>query len=300
MRFALSWKLLNSLIMAMIMKTKITLCILLLPLTVATTVFAAKKANRVAVNAQADPEYVKSRATDPSKKIQTYHVIEGKYFGGNTSDKSMKGVTFMDIAANVSANLRRQNFYSEKDPAKGDILLMISYGATDYDPDYMELVGVDSIDDFGFGTGAVTEELDEFEAEAAFAAQFAAMQMVNEGQRVGMKFKAKILGLEQLFSDGATEQEVYQFRDMVSEERFFIFLIAFDLPAYRNGEKKVLWTTRYSMRAIGQDFDEAIGELNYVASNYFGKDLNELASRRATDESEVKLGEIEVLGEEKE
>jgi hypothetical protein len=114
-----------------------------------------------------------------------------------------------------------------------------------------------------------------------------------------MKFKGKILGLEQLFADSATEQEVYQFRDMVSEERFFIFLIAFDLPAYRKGDMKVLWTTRYSMRAIGQPFDQAIDELNYVAGNYFGKELQGLANKRATDEFDAKMGEIEVLGEEK-
>ncbi len=261
--------------------------------------YSAKKSNRVAVNAQANPDYVRARATDPAKKVQTFHVIKGKYFPGNTSDESMNGITFMDIAGNVSANLRRQNYFSEKDPNKGDLLIMISYGATDYDPDYLELAGIDSIDDFGFGTGANSEELDEFEAEEAFAAQFAAMQMVNEGQQVGMKFKAKILGLEQLFADSATEQEVYQFRDMVSEERFFIFLIAFDLPAYRKGDMKVLWTTRYSMRAIGQPFDQAIGELNYVAGNYFGKELQGLANKRATDEFDVKMGDIEVLGEEK-
>ena len=268
-------------------------------LVVVPSLYSAKKSNRVAVNAQANPMYVLERAKDPAKKIQTYHVIKGKYYPGNTSDESMNDVTFMDIAQNLAANLRRQNYMSEPDPNKGDLLIMINWGATDYDPDYMEVAGIDSMDDFGFGTGNA-EELDEFEGEAAFAADFAAMQGFNEGRRMGLKFKARLLGLEQLFADSATQQEIYQFRDMVSEERFFIFLIAFDLPAYRKGEKKVLWTTRYSMRAIGQTFDQAIGELNYVAGNYFGRELQGLANRRASDESEVRLGEIEVLGEEKE
>ena len=260
---------------------------------------SAKKSNRVAVNAQASPMYILERATDPAKKVQSYHVIKGKYFPGNTSDGSMNDVSFMDIAQNLAANLRRQNYLSEPDPSKGDLLIMINWGATDYDPDFMEVAGFDSIDDFGFGDANV-EELEEFEGEAAFAADFAAMQGFNEGRRMNMQFKAKLLGLEQLFADNATEQEVFQFRDMVSEERFFIFLIAFDLPAYRKGEKKILWTTRYSMRAIGQPFDQAIGELNYVAGNYFGTELNGLANKRATDEFDVKVGDIEVLGEERE
>ena len=258
------------------------------------------KPNRVAVKAKASEEYIKSRAEDPSKKIQTYHVIKGKYFGGNTDDPSMEAVTFLEIAENMSANLRRQNFFTETDPDKGDLLIMVNYGATNYDADYMELMGIDSLEDLGFGTETDTSEFDEFEAEEAFAADFLAMQAFNEGGRMSMMFKSKLLGLEEMFDDRATNQDVYEFRDMVSEERYFVFLVAFDLPAYRKGEKKVMWTTRYSMRAIGQPFDVAIGELNYVAGNFFGKNLDGLYSRRATDESEVRIGEIEVLGQEEE
>lgn len=258
------------------------------------------KPNRVAVKAKASPEYIKSRAEDPSNKIQTYHVLKGKYFGGNTDDPSMEAVTFLEIAENMAANLRRQNYLTEIDPDKGDLLIMVHYGATNYDADYMELMGIDSLDDLGFGSGTDTSEFDEFEAEEAFAADFFAMQGFNEGNQMSMLFKSKLLGLEEMFDDRASDQDVYEFRDMVSEERYFVFLVAFDLPAYRKGEKKVLWTTRYSMRAIGQPFDVAIGELNYVAGNFFGKNLDGLYSRRATDDSEVKIGEIEVLGQEEE
>ena len=229
------------------------------------------------------------------RKIQTYHVLEGKYFGGNTDDKSMDGVTFTDIAQNMAANLRRQKFFTETDPEKGDLLIMVHYGVTDYEADYMELMGIDSLDDLGFGSESDSEELDEFEAADAFLADFAGMQAFIEGSEMSLLFKSKLLGMEEMFDDRASDQDVYEFRDMVSEERYFIILIAFDLPAYRKGEKKALWTTRYSIRAIGQPFDVAIGELNYVAGNFFGKNLKGLNSRRATDDSEVKIGEIEVL-----
>ena len=277
---------------------KIILCFTILPIVLATGGLSAKQANRVAVKAKADAEYIRARALDASKKVQTYHVVKGKFYNGNTSDKSMEGVTFMEIAENMAANLRRQNYYSEPDPEKGDLIIMINYGATDYDADFMELMNIDSLDDFGVGGSTDTEGLDEFEAEAEFAADFAFMQSINEGRDMSIAFKAKLLGMEELFDDRTTDHQVYQLRDMVSEERYFIYLIAFDLPAYRNGEKKVLWTTRYSMRAIGQPFDEAMGELNYVASNFFGKNIDGLNSRRATDEFEVQVGDIEVIGEE--
>ena len=271
--------------------------LLLSALLFATAAFG-DRSNRVAVKAKASPEYIKSQAADSSDKIQTYHVVKGRYFGGNTNDPSMEAVTFLEIAENLAANLRRQNFVTEPDPDKGDMLILVNYGATDYDADYMEVMGIDSLEDLGFGASTDTSEFDEFEAEEAFAADFLAMQAFNEGGQMNMIFKSKLLGLEEMFDDRASDQDVYEFRDMVSEERYFIFLVAFDLPAYRKGEKKVLWTTRYSMRAIGQPFDVAIGELNYVAGNFYGKNLDGLYSRRATDDSEVRIGEIEVLGTE--
>lgn len=250
------------------------------------------KENRVAVKSKASPEFSIQRA-EGGKKIQTYHVMEGKYFGGNTDDTSMKGVTFMDIANNLAANLQRQGFYSAPSNDEGDLLIVINYGATDYDADYQELMGIDSLDDLGFGTD--TEGLEEFEAEEAFIADFENIQAMNEAGNMDKIFKAKLLGLEELFDDSASVQDVYQFEDMVNEERYFIYLVAFDLPSYRKGEKKVMWTTRYSMRAIGQPFDEAIAQLNTVASHYFGLNMKGMQNRRASDDFEVQIGEIEVI-----
>lgn len=256
------------------------------------------KENRVAVKADASPEFARVRSGGEAGKVQTYHIMEGKYFGGNTADASMKGVTFMDIAQNLAANLQRQGFYSEKDNSKGDLLIVVNYGATEYNADYQELMGIDSLDDLGLGSSTDTSGLEEFEALDAYLADYENMRAMNEGGEMDKIFKAKLLGLEELFDDSATSQQVYEFEDMVNEERYFIYLVAFDLPAYRKGEKKVMWTTRYSMRAIGQPFDEAVAQLNTVASHYFGLNMKGMQSRRASDEFEVQIGEIEVIEDE--
>ena len=77
-----------------------------------------------------------------------------------------------------------------------------------------------------------------------------------------------------------------------------LFCPPFDLPLLRGGEKKVLWTTRYSIRTIGQSYDQAIEDLNLVAGNFFGKNLKGLISKRATDKSIVEFGKIEVIDQE--
>ena len=60
----------------------------------------------------------------------------------------------------------------------------------------------------------------------------------------------------------------------------------------------MLWTTRYSIRTIGQSYAQALKELNIVAGYFFGKNLKGLISKRATDKSIVEFGEIEVLDQE--
>ena len=60
----------------------------------------------------------------------------------------------------------------------------------------------------------------------------------------------------------------------------------------------MLRTTRYNVRMIGQPFDQAVKELNLVASDYFGKNFDGQISKRVTDDSNVEIGEIEVIDQE--
>ena len=110
---------------------------------------AAFSSDRIAVKAFATDEYTVDRARDESKKIQTYFIVEGKYYPGNTARPGMEEVTFSQIAQDLAFHLQRQNFFSETNKEKGDLLILVHYGVTDYAPDYMDLRGIDSMDDFG-------------------------------------------------------------------------------------------------------------------------------------------------------
>lgn len=52
--------------------------------------FPGQKASRVAVRAEATKEYILIRAQGEDAKIQTYHLIKGKYFGGNVADPGLE------------------------------------------------------------------------------------------------------------------------------------------------------------------------------------------------------------------
>ncbi|QXD23998.1 hypothetical protein F7C95_19160 [Opitutia bacterium ISCC 51] len=250
--------------------------------------------DRVAIKAFATDEYTIERARDESKKVQTYHIMEGKYFPGNTDRPSMEEVGFMDIAQDLSHNLKKNKFFSETNQAKGDLLIMVHYGVTDHQADFMEMFSIDSIDDFGFQTEN-DDELFEASYREAFQADVFNMQTVNESNAQQLGHTARLLGMEEIFSSGATDMQVHEMRAMLEQERFFIVLQAFDLPLYRKGEKKVVWSTRYSMSAKGKDFGQSIAEMNFVAGEYFGQNRKGINLKRSTDDSDVKIGEVEVI-----
>ena len=254
----------------------------------------AMAGDRVAIKAFATDEYTIDRARDESKKVQTYHIMEGKYFPGNTDRPSMEEVGFMDIAQDLAHNMKKNNFFSETNQDKGDLLILVHYGVTDHQADYMELFGVDSIDDFGFET-INDDELFEAAYREEFQADVFNMQTVNESNAQQLGHTARLLGMEEIFSSAATDMQVHEMRAMLEQERFFIVLQAYDLPLYRKGEKKVVWTTRYSMAAKGKNFGQSLAEMNFVAGEYFGENRKGINLKRSTDNSDVEVGDVEVI-----
>jgi hypothetical protein len=255
----------------------------------------SEKSNRVALRAEASKEYTLARARDESAKGQTYHLIEGKYFGGNVADESMDEMSFQDIAEQLALNLQRQNYFSEEDPKAGDLLIMVHYGASNFISEEDDAEAFD-IGDYLPAVRKANGGTYEYELSKNAIPKFWGQVLPADRPLVKEQyFRARILGMDDIFSSKVTSYEAFVQSELAAEGRYFIILTAFDLPLLKQGEKKVLWTTRYSIRAIGQSYDEAIQELNTVAGHYFGKNMKGLVSKRASDESLVEMGEIEVI-----
>jgi len=262
-----------------------------------------KKANRVAVRAEARKEYTLLRALDETAKVQTYHLIKGKFLSGNVADQGLEEMTFPEIAEHIERNLKRQKYFPEKDPAAGDLLIMVHYGASNFidDPEDPREREVFDINDYLPPVQTASGEIYDYELSKNALPKFFGTILPSEQSKLQeLYFRARVLGMEDVFNAFMTDYEAFVQKELADEGRYFIILTAFDLPLLRKGEKKVLWTTRYSIRTIGQTYAQAIMELNLVAGNFFGKNLDGLYSRRATDDFEVKIGEIEVLGQEEE
>lgn len=229
--------------------------------------------NRVFVRAEAMDEYLIDRATEGPDRPMTYQIMKGKFRPGDRMDPSMDKVGFEEIVQDLAIQLRKQNLYPLSEPGVSDLLIVVHYGAT-WPPDLYIEYG-DSFSQGGIDTLA-----------------WESQNMLDE---MSMAERARILGMESYNDFGRWGDEQRLLQHLVSEGRYYVILMAYDFPLLKKGEAKLLWRTRYSIRAIGQSFEVAVKHMNRIASDYAGLNMKGLINKRVDDSSHVSFGEIEVL-----
>lgn len=256
-------------------------------------------ATQVAIKAEASKDYLKERARDENKKIQTYQFMKGRHFKGRSRDKSVEEVDFNDIIQDLAQQLAKQDYYPNPVLGKGDLLIMVHYGATDFEDDPLELQGITRLEDI---SNLASEELEigstaAFDFSGSLNAALGLQQSMNSGGQMTRYQKATMLGIE--LPDDERAGFIYMDYDkdqILREPRYFVVLMAYDYTHLREyDETKLLWSTRYSVRTTGHSFDTAFREMNAVASDYFGKDFGKLTRKRFDDKSRVEIGDIEVI-----
>ncbi len=259
-------------------------------------------ANRVSVRAEAWDEFTKDRARDPDKKILTYRFLKGRYHPGTVNDPSMQELKFVDIVQDIAYNLEKNDFLPDVSPdlESTDMLIVVHWGRTRPAEDsLMETFGYTSLEDMGglepdrsilfSNPSNISSEL-EFNYNASLS--------VDESNEGSAHYKAQLLGMEDAFALRGTRYDEERLKQMIDEERYFIILMAYDYKKAQEGEQILLWRTRYSMRALGQSFTTAIGEMNHIAADYYGENMKGLVTKRFDDIDDVEVGEIEVISNE--
>lgn len=261
-------------------------------------------ANFVTVKAWASEEFLKARARNPNNQILTYQFMEGRRYMGKSLDNSLEAMTFVDLATDLAQHLAKQEFYPHPEMGKGELLMVVNYGVTDYEEDMMEILGITSEESI------LGQDVSQVNVSSASAADITALLDVidtiagtssltdglNSGNSMSKKEKAWMLGIDDIPEKPDYLSEGNEYEEMLRESRYFVVLLAYDYQLLtKTGEKKLLWSTRYNIRTAGQSYETAIKEMNVVAGDYFGKNFKNLTRKRLDDESRVQVGEIEVI-----
>ena len=138
----------------------------------------------------------------------------------------------------------------------------------------------------------------------ALDAALTQMQMANDARMRELERNARILGYAHDIYQKEDDLSNYagagtSYWDMVSdveEERYYVIIDAFDFRAAKEQKKrKILWSTRVSIRAHGNQFDQKLAQMIAYSAGFFGKGSGSLM-RDYHPQGKVEIGELKDMG----
>jgi hypothetical protein len=279
----------------------------------------AQATDPVAVSSTASVEYTQQKFGPGAPKPETYLFFQGKFYGGTTRDKNLENAQFNQIVDILGKNMVRQNYYPSKDPKSADLLIVVHWGVTttamamepNLQDDKTQLVVLSSQysqalraylsgkgGQFPPDRGPLTTQESVVQAEQA--------EIMKE-----ISINAKLLGYnDQIYKDesggtaansGISTDESNLLQDL-NEERYFVILMAYDYRTMKKGSTpKLLWSTRFSIRAPGNFFTAALPAMGKAAADYFGHAIDGLKIEKPNVflQGNVEVGKPTVVDESK-
>lgn len=247
----------------------------------------------VAVSGTARQDYTQAKfpAGHPPT-LQTYAFYQGNYFSGQTRDPSLDKTSFHDIALALAQPLAADNFLPDRDASRAQILLVVHWGVTtvnqspitDFEEQDMNVARNNyntQPSQIGVGgsksPGGLSAAPNTWGSQIAFTQDQQYADQLNSDQRVA--YNANLLGFGTTLDEQAKKYSFFQsdtgpartLRDMLSEERYFLILMACDYPTLqKTHQQKILWTVRVSTPANGTEFPAVLPALAAEAARYAG------------------------------
>lgn len=274
----------------------------------------------VVVRSTAASKYLEKRMKDDKRQPQSYVFTAGRYFAGSTHDSSLDKTSFQTIAERLALDLRKQDFYPAASLAKADLLLVVHWGVTyGHNRDTAAMaMSVDNLASLKIESEIAQREWDEAKAAGRFLESDAAQGRLNQFQNETRsnlediagnepardEDNATLLGLRSELEDPNTspfgDDRLQALSDMTKEERYFVIVMAYDVPTLISRKKlKRVWTLRASIGSAGVNFHQALDRMGNIASRYFATKQDGVIFDHTGDrerKGRVDLGELIIIG----
>jgi len=299
--------------------------------------FAGDKTIATAVSAKIGNGYKRVRQADGSFKKEYYAISNGGRVYGTSGDSTVDRVTYPEVAAIAMRLLVSQNYHYAKSADQATLLLVLQWGSTiafnreNYSGQVNAAAaalsnmrapgngakrsswggGMPSAmgDPFGGSGGAqaAAGAADARSSEEIFESEMYKLLQENRARDAINLPNARLLGYLddindadgiQRFAGGGTRYD--DLMADVEESRYYIIVSAYDFQQLvKHDKKRLLWTTRVSVRTPGNRFDDSAAAMLKSAAKYFGQDSGKLIRSEET-KGTVELGDVKFLGEAKE
>jgi len=274
----------------------------------------------VLARSTASNEFLEKRMVDGKRQPQSYVFMAGRYYAGNTRDKSLERVSFRTIAERLALDLRKQDFYPAQTLGKADLLLVVHWGVTaGRNRDSIALAqSMEALANMTIEGELAQDRLSEASARGDLfgaqrergilgnletqTAEETKELLRNQGSEPGDS--ATLLGLNEALRKDDDSLAEYERRktlfEMTQEECYFVIVMAYDARTLIDTKKlKRAWTLRVSINSAGVNFPEALDRLGNITSRYSGTTLVGVTFDYPPDRKRherVELGELIILG----
>lgn len=267
----------------------------------------AGESELTAVSATVYNGYARTLLPDGSPKPESFAFGEGGLAASARRDPALEGVSFQQIARTLAPALGRQGYVSSQDPEKTDLLIMVYWGGTAADgrasggfamgaapmrppPPPPKVIAVGRVRVY-VPNNAPLAGPPPSPDQGAYDTM-ASMQN-RERDRANQR-TAHLLGYGEAFDRAASQPNGRTYLDLVDEledPRYYVILQAYDFrQMWKQKKHRLLWEARFSTRARGHAFDEALNAMTLTAARYFGRATKGL-ERVEAPAGEVKLGD---------
>ncbi len=274
---------------------------------------ALRADDRVAVRAKASPEYAAWKFGSGTVKNESYVFSQGHFYGGATHDAGLEKIPFLDVVKSFARDLVGQHYYPADTLQKANLLITVDWGVTAVAESAAEQTGqtnpvgvadTDSARRESIHQMAVTErasnspsasvQLMDRSYEATringLISDANAQNLDQKSQGLGLEANASLVGFDDdLRADNQSAFGTPQgslLRGLLTEERYFVALNAYDAQKYLKTKELVLvWSMRLSMRALDTDFRKGVSFMSAAGRASFG---------HKTDSVEMKTPQIEI------
>lgn len=272
-----------------------------------------------AVNSEVYNGYVHRKLPDGSYKREYYAIADGGFSPGDIRDPSIDSVKFPPLAGLIAEFLATRGYFFANDAKSANLLLVIKWGTTTPAVDQGShqnatddlLTAMNSYHAAAAAAAGTPRTVDGIESpqsavanadRATFEQYLYQMQLSNIMRRQADLHDAQLLGYVKAINrlDGILRQvgDETPYEDLISEieePRYYVILAAYDFrAATQQRKKKLLWVTRVSIRAQGNQFNKDLPAMLANAAPYFGRDSGGLIHRLRR--GVVTIGKLKFLG----
>lgn len=255
---------------------------------------ALGKKARVIVSSKASEEYLDAKASGIRSSSESYLMLRGAFVPSSRNDRSLDVIPFEDISELLARELEKKGYQPAGDIESAALLLVVHWGCASAAQSLSErtLASV--------GTEEPTE--DQLGIDPAGGASNPYLDLADpsyDGFSSSGNFRrgrnAELLGINPSQARDADQANLLM--EALHEDRYFMAVMAYDIPTLRaTGEKKWLWSTRFSVRASGINFEKAQYSLARTAADHFGTNMEEVEIKVTHKGSgSATIGDVELI-----